>query len=59
MRGEEEKKQFKRDFLVIKKNINAGPMENIIELKAFKKKISGIYTKFVPKDKKAKVGSNK
>ena len=57
--GEEEKKQFKRDFLVIKKNINAGPMESIIELKAFKKKISGIYTKFIPKDKKAKVGSNK
>lgn len=57
--GEEEKKQFKRDFLVIKKKINAGQMENIVELKAFKKKISGIYTKFVPKDKKAKVGSNK
>ena len=46
---EEEKTQFKKDFVFIKKNID----KNIdgLDLKVFKKNLDKIYKKIVPKDK--------
>ena len=44
--GIEEKKQFKKDLIFIKKNIDSGI--DFFELKNFKNKISMIYKKYVP-----------
>ena len=48
---EEEKKQFKRDFLFIKKYINQPPIDELLEMKSFKKRISSVYKKILPKQK--------
>ena len=50
--NEEEKKQFKNDFLFIKKNIDKD-MEDI-DLKAFKKKLTNTYKKILKGDDKEK-----
>ncbi len=44
--GIEEKKQFKKDLIFIKKNIDSGI--DFFELKNFKNKISMLYKKYVP-----------
>ena len=49
LNDEEEKKQFKRDFLFIKKNIDNGIDD--IDFKGFKKKLTTVYKKLLPKDK--------
>ena len=48
---EEEKKQFKKDFLFIKKYINQPPIDELLEMKSFKKRISSVYKKILPKQK--------
>ena len=48
---EEEKKQFKKDFLFIKKYINQPPIDELLEMKSFKKSISSVYKKILPKQK--------
>ena len=50
--GIEEKKQFKKDLIFIKKNIDSGI--DIFELKSFKNKISSLYKKIVPESSNAK-----
>ena len=47
--NDEEKKQFKKDFLFIKKNIDNGIED--IDFKSFKKKLTAAYKKLLPKDK--------
>ena len=47
--NDEEKKQFKKDFLYIKKNIDNGIED--IDFKSFKKKLTAAYKKLLPKDK--------
>lgn len=49
--SEEEKKQFKKDFLFIKKYINQPPIDELLEMKSFKKRISSVYKKVLPKQK--------
>ena len=46
---EDEKAQFKKDFIFIRKNID----KNIddIDFKGFKKKLNNIYKKIIPKEK--------
>ena len=50
--NEEEKKQFKKDFMFIKKNIDKDVED--IDLKAFKKKLTKIYNKILKGDDKEK-----
>ena len=45
----DDKKQFKKDFVFIKNNIDKEIDD--IDFKAFKKKITSIYKKFLPKEK--------
>jgi len=47
--NEDEKKQFKKDFLFIKKNIDNGIED--IDFKSFKKKLTAAYKKLLPKEK--------
>ena len=47
--NDEEKKQFKKDFLFIKKNIDNGIED--IDFKSFKKKLTSSYKKLLPKEK--------
>jgi hypothetical protein len=47
--NDEEKKQFKKDFLFIKKNIDNGIED--IDFKSFKKKLTSAYKKLLPKEK--------
>ena len=49
LNDEEEKKQFKKDFLFIKKNIDNGIDD--IDFKGFKKKLTTVYKKLLPKEK--------
>ena len=46
---EEEKGQFKRDFVFIRKNIDKNIED--IDFKGFKKKLNNVYKKILPKDK--------
>ena len=49
LNDKDDKKQFKRDFVFIKNNIDKEIDE--IDFKAFKKKIVSLYKKFLPKEK--------
>ena len=52
--NDEERKQFKRDFTFIKKNIDNGIDNGDIDFKAFKKKLTSVYKKLLKGEDKEK-----
>ena len=52
--NDDERKQFKRDFTFIKKNIDNGIDTGDIDFKAFKKKLTSVYKKLLTGDDKEK-----
>ena len=52
--NDDERKQFKRDFTFIKKNIDNGIDSGDIDFKAFKKKLTSVYKKLLKGDDKEK-----
>ena len=52
--NDEERKQFKRDFTFIKKNIDNGIDNGDIDFKTFKKKLTSVYKKLLKGEDKEK-----